>query len=185
MGRHWNLRPKDGEFLAKSGRVYPTPATRIAASIRIDPLTGCHTWTRSIADGYGVMSVDGKTRRVHRVAYELASGPVPNGLELDHTCRNRACCNPDHLEPVTTRENIRRSPFTFASINAAKESCCNGHPFTPENTGWHGPRGQWRQCIECRREAARRRPKQDRTEYLARYYAERKSRRLLAILETR
>jgi len=100
---------------------------------------GCWEWTRhQDGKGYGVISVrsiDGKwsTAKTHRVAYELLVGPIPGGLQLDHLCRNRICCNPDHLEPVTNRENAIRG-YGWSGINARKTHCPQGHEFTPENT---------------------------------------------------
>jgi hypothetical protein len=64
---------------------------------------------------------------VHRVAYELAKGPIPAGMQIDHLCRVLTCCNPAHLEAVTPRTNVRRSNST-AGINARKTHCSRGHP---------------------------------------------------------
>ncbi len=70
---------------------------------------GCWLWVGKVnRGGYGVTSVAGKTRSAHRVSYEWHVGPIPIGLDLDHLCRVRRCVNPDHLEPVTRRENINR-----------------------------------------------------------------------------
>ena len=112
-------------------------------------MTSCIEWAGSRnRDGYGVVGGE----MAHRRVYELEVGPIPPGLELDHLCRNRACVNPEHLEPVTHAENVARS------FPATKPACKNGHEFTPENTYAIPPRrrGGKRQCRECNRIAARR-----------------------------
>lgn len=93
--------------------------------------------------GYSHLGFQGRTLFVHRVAYELAHGPIPPGLTLDHLCRNRACCNPDHLEPVTNKENILRGTAPSA-INARMTECRNGHPFVGVDS-----QGK-RRCKTCR-----------------------------------
>lgn len=121
--------------------------------VQVD-LWGCHRWQRKPNNcGYG--SFYGKG--AHVVAYERAYGPVPPGHEVDHLCRVRDCVNPDHLEAVTHRENLIRSPRTLASINRAKTVCLRGHPYNEANT-YVTPEGH-RQCRACRRinDAARRR----------------------------
>lgn len=70
--------------------------------------TPCWVWQRSLRDGYGVLKNERVQGNAHRIYYERANGPVPDGLQLDHLCRVRACVNPDHLEPVTHLENCRR-----------------------------------------------------------------------------
>jgi hypothetical protein len=70
----------------------------------------CWPWTGCLnADGYGFVYWNSKSTAAHRLAFELVKGQVPEGMDLDHLCKNRGCCNPDHLSPVTHRENMERS----------------------------------------------------------------------------
>lgn len=110
---------------------------------------GCWIWTGHINDtGYGSFGPGGgRTMSSHRFAYRMLVGEIPDGFHhLDHLCRNRACCNPAHLEPVTASENVRRG--------IDHRGCINGHPWTPENTYVRKDRGH-RQCRQCQRERAR------------------------------
>lgn len=79
----------------------------------VDPETGCWLWTGALVRGYGRVGIPAtrRTMPAHRYYWERVNGPVPDGLEMDHLCRVRACVNPDHLEPVTRSENMRRSPL--------------------------------------------------------------------------
>ena len=115
---------------------------------------GCWEWTGARSNGYGNVEVANRKRRgAHRVIYELLVGAVPDGLELDHLCRNRGCVRPDHLEPVTASENNRRGINVLARKWASRTHCEHGHEYTPENTHI-GTRGQ-RICRACERERQR------------------------------
>lgn len=115
---------------------------------------GCWEWVGAHAGtGYGYVRVNGAMRGAHRAVYERFRGPIPDGKELDHLCRNVDCVNPDHLEVVTGRENTMRS-LSPSAANARKTTCSNGHAFTPENTRrWGGHR----YCIACHRDIDHRR----------------------------
>ncbi len=126
---------------------------------KVEKSDGCWTWTGANYIGYGQISEggrDGRLLKAHRVAYELLVGPIPDGLDLDHLCRNPSCVNPAHLEPVTHRENLRRG-MGLVGINARATHCKNGHPFDEANT--YHPRRGGRDCRRCKyvRRAAHRR----------------------------
>lgn len=144
---------KEGWFI---GATPPEPNDKLLRRImqRTDMSDDCWLWTGAPdKDGYGRVQVDRRTCRVHRVVYEMFFGAIPDGLVIDHLCRVRNCVNPNHLEPVTDRENLLRGE-TFNAANAAKETCIHGHPFDEANTHIC-PRG-FRRCRACRRKATAR-----------------------------
>jgi hypothetical protein len=91
---------------------------------------------------------------VHRLAYEVFVGPIPDGLQIDHLCRQRACCNPDHLEAVTCRVNLLRGD-TITAREAATTHCPQGHEYTEANTYRRPDNPIKRDCKICRRERQR------------------------------
>jgi HNH endonuclease len=113
----------------------------------------CWIWTRGCTGkGYGAFKVRGKQTPAHRVAYELSKGDIPEGLDLDHLCRVRNCVNPDHLEPVTSLENIRRG-YAYSAVDFRKTHCPQGHPYEGENVASTSTGG--RRCRECSRKRGR------------------------------
>ena len=127
---------------------------RVACRLVPDHETGCHRFTGGHQDGYGKVKIDGRMVAVHRLAYELFVGPIPEGLELDHLCRVRDCANPEHLEAVTHAENVRRGRIGVLRP-PIPETCRAGHPLTEENL--LSPRDRRWRCRECKNESKRRR----------------------------
>lgn len=136
---------------------------------RLGPYPGpgpCWLWPGALTGtGYGKAKPgpEGGTWTVHRVTYEHMVGPIPDGLDLDHTCHtadcpepepcsHRRCANPAHLEPVTRRTNLGRGKHN----HRGKTHCKQGHEFTPENTYVSTKNPAWRVCAECQRAATRR-----------------------------
>ncbi len=125
----------------------------IWSKVMPEPNSGCWLWMGHIdAGGYGWVAYHGRDQRAHRASYEAFRGPIPTGLEIDHLCRVRCCVNPDHLEPVTRSENVKRGlvPILVRQRAAAIECCPAGHSYDEENTYVCG-RG-WRQCRACRKD---------------------------------
>ena len=110
-------------------------------------ITGfCWNWTASTVRGYGAISDGGKHGKkiyAHRWSYEHLVGAIPEGLTIDHLCRNILCVNPDHLEPVGRGENARRH---YRSVNT-NSVCHKGHPLDYVRPDGHG-----RNCSTCRRD---------------------------------
>lgn len=114
----------------------------------------CWIWLGGTINGYGRIYDAGKLHLVHRVSYEIHTGPIPKGLTLDHLCRVRRCINPDHLEPVTVKLNLLRGNGACAR-NARKRHCKRGHEFNKENTIPVGKSG--RSCRPCKNMLQRKR----------------------------
>jgi hypothetical protein len=117
---------------------------------KIEPRTfvfQCWLWKRPNKDGYGRFWWNGSKTTAHRFAFLAYGGKLAKGEEPDHLCRVRRCVNPDHLQAVTRRENLRRGN-TFVARNLAMSACKYGHPYSKENTYTY--RG-YRRCRECNR----------------------------------
>jgi len=105
----------------------------------------CWEWIGATSGGYGGLKVDGRMAKAHRLVYELLVGPIPDGLELDHLCRNTSCVKPSHLEPVTHAENVRRG--RAGENSKVKTQCPQGHLYTGDNLVVTNGR---RVCRTCR-----------------------------------
>lgn len=111
---------------------------------RVDRTDSCWLWSGSTdRNGYGRLRWHGEIHQTHRVAYQALTGDIPEDLEIDHLCRVRRCCNPEHLEPVTHAENMRRGEL------ATRSRCSSGHEYTEANT--YRRRDGARVCRACKR----------------------------------
>lgn len=141
---------------------------RIRAKIDFGVPGGCWRWRARCLRGYGQVWWEGRSALAHRVVYEILAGIIPDGLELDHLCRNPGCVNPAHLEPVTGQENVRRSNApavaralvqarnattstgsVYGDFHAAKTHCPQGHAYAGDNL-YRSPSGR-RECRTCAR----------------------------------
>ncbi len=125
---------------------------RITRRIIPNPQTGCWEWTGAQRKGYGQVGWQRRVVVVHRLVWQTLRGPIPEGLVMDHLCRNRCCCNPDHLRVVTGYENVMdgRSQ-NFGAINSRKTHCPSGHAYDPGNLVQSDAARGIRRCLTCRR----------------------------------
>ena len=151
------FKPVEPRLWSRINKQGPVPPARPS-------LGPCWQWLGArtgaqTGSGYGEINVQGRHHLVHRLVYQMLVGSIPNGLTLDHLCRNTSCCNPSHLEVVSQRENTLRGKGPSA-LNATKTHCLRGHPYDAENT-YIAIRGQRqeRHCRTCAHEL-----------YLKRYY---------------
>lgn len=135
----------------------------VGSLVRVDR-NECWLWTRFLdRDGYGRMHFMGAQRMAHRVSYMVFTGKIADGMTLDHLCRARSCVNPEHLEPVTQRENTMRGN-TVARRKSEQTHCIHGHAFDEKNTKWNSApsRGNpTRQCKKCESDRMKAKRKQE------------------------
>ena len=123
------------------------PIKRFWRFVRPAADSDCWIWTGGKVRGYGYFALSHrKSVRAHKFLWELANGPVQEGMHLHHVCENKACVNFTHLQVKTARENTLLDSDNLATINALKIRCHRGHEFTPENTYTY--KGM-RHCRKC------------------------------------
>lgn len=102
---------------------------------KVDKSGECWIWTASLrANGYGQFMIDNVNRTAHRFSYELANGPIPDRMDLDHACRNRACVRPEHLRPTTRKQNMENSDG-WKRLQ------------TPRGVSWDASRNLWKAAV--------------------------------------
>jgi hypothetical protein len=110
----------------------------------------CWPWLGKLSNGYGYFWTGAHVQPAHRTSYEHFVGPIPEGLHIDHLCRDRSCINPDHLEAVTPQENLRRGDH----VHRNKTHCKHGHELTEDNV-YRQPGKNHRYCRSCRQRRRR------------------------------
>lgn len=127
---------------------WPVQTTEQRFWAKVVKSDGCWSWkAQHTAAGYGAFWIGKRIKYAHRMTYEYVVGPIPEGLELDHLCRNPGCCNPSHLEPVTHGENMRRA---VRNKYQRKNSCKYGHDWSEPRNVYTRKNG-YRWCAECAR----------------------------------
>lgn len=119
---------------------------------KVNKTESCWVWTACKTKlGYGQFGISNVVYYAHRVAYELVRGRIPDGMVIDHLCRNPSCVNPAHLDVVTQSENIKRgvAHSNYSKTMRAKTHCKNGHEFNERNT-YFKPNGN-RNCKTCQK----------------------------------
>lgn len=153
---HWTGRPWSSPLADPAYR--SEVWDRLLRNVEVMP-NGCWHWLRYRSpDGYGVISVKRIMTAAHQVALAISIGGVwEPPLQVDHLCRNRICCNPDHLDLVTPQQNTLRGrgPQVTAERRRAITHCPKGHAYDESNTYYRPPFGH-RTCRACRREGMRR-----------------------------
>lgn len=143
-----------GEYLPfVQGHRKPKPIEdRFWQKVKENSETGCWEWQGALSNGYGAIGHGTRDKhtmyQAHRWAYEYVVAKIPEGLQIDHLCRNRRCVNPAHLEPVTIRENLRRGNG-WAGLHARKTHCPAGHPLEGDNLSQHHLKHGQRKCLAC------------------------------------
>jgi len=144
-------RPHTQEVSSPMPPKYSTEQRIVAFFDKVEFTDSCWLWAAPDASlGYGQFWIGTRKVYAHRWIYEFCVGSIPDGLQIDHLCRVRHCVNPDHLEPVTVRENILRGEGLPARL-ARQTHCKWGHEFTEENT-YRSSRHGCRNCRACHRE---------------------------------
>lgn len=160
----------------------PKPRNTIDQALwaNVEPTGFCWNWRKPLdKDGYGTAHFGNKRYRAHRLSYETLVGPIPEGLVIDHLCRNKACVNPDHLEPVTNKENLLRG-FTETRYHSTKTHCKNGHEYNEENTQFGNSQ---RYCRPCARDKQKRLNNDRRRAYRAEWARKDRARKKAEQLE--
>lgn len=140
---HWQTWSRNGK-----PEVLFTDLTPLERLLRfVQKSEDCWVWTGYVEGGYGRLSFNGEQIMAHRFSFEIHKKKIPIGMQVDHLCCNTRCVNPEHLEAVTSKENICRSILRGRNPRANQTHCIHGHKFDSANT-YIKPNGN-RACKEC------------------------------------
>lgn len=135
------------------------PHERLMSKVFVNNTTMCWDFTGKLdKSGYGRIRINKVNYLAHRMSYDLFCGFIDESMVIDHLCRNRSCCNPDHLREVTMTTNTLENSLGVAAISIKKTHCKNGHELTPDNcyTNNVNSKGRlWRNCVKCAKDRAK------------------------------
>lgn len=148
------MKPRKNPFNTMKEIPFFENHERFFSKIKVDVQTECWEWQASKSrDGYGGFTIGKNGQnglyKAHRVAFNIFVGVIPEGKVIDHKCRNRKCCNPEHLEVVTPTQNTLENSLSFQAENAVKTHCPQGHEYIGENLKYYPNGGRY--CRLCHR----------------------------------